>query len=135
MHELIDVINNNSIKLSSNDQTLINYVLYPNIGRLPSKYIIFNFYDESDIKVYLKIIRTKVDYYEVLNGFKDPTIIHNVLCWPKLWSKKAKYIKGATNCSERKDCDCKKHHNLWNSLAEKTDYYNQIIKYYEKNLM
>ena len=132
MHELIDVINNNSIKLRANDQTLINYVFYPNIGRLPSKYNIFNFYDESDIRVYLNIIRTKVNYYEVLNGFKDPTIIHNVLCWPKLWSKMTKYLKIFTSCSERKNCDCKKYYNLWYSFAENTDYYNQIINYYEK---
>ena len=84
MYELIDVINNRCITLKANDQTLINYVFYPNIGRLPSKYIIFNFHDESDIKVYLKIIRTEVNYNELLEAFKDPTIIHSVLCWPKL---------------------------------------------------
>ena len=47
--------NNN---LQNNDQTIINYILYPNIGLLPFKYGIFNFDSIFDIKyLYLKLIR------------------------------------------------------------------------------
>ena len=44
-------------KLNNNDQTIINYIFYPNIGILPSKYGIFNFESIFDIKyIYLKSI-------------------------------------------------------------------------------
>ena len=36
-------------KLKNNDQTIINYVFYPNIGILPSKFGIFNFESVFDI--------------------------------------------------------------------------------------
>ena len=40
----------NHKNLKHQDQTIINYVLYPNIGLLPFKYGIFNFPTLFDIK-------------------------------------------------------------------------------------
>ena len=41
----------NHKKLKHQDQTVINYILYPKIGLLPFKYGIFNFPTEFDIKL------------------------------------------------------------------------------------
>lgn len=55
--ELLYMTKNNN-KLNNHDQTIINYIFYPNIGILPSKYGIFNFDSIFDIKyIYLKTIR------------------------------------------------------------------------------
>ena len=48
-----DLINiTKKVRLNKEDQTAINYIFYPDIGFLPSKYNIFNFNDISDIRVY-----------------------------------------------------------------------------------
>jgi lipopolysaccharide biosynthesis glycosyltransferase len=48
-YEILYMYKNNK-KLENNDQTIINYVFYPNIGILPSKFGIFNFDSIIDIK-------------------------------------------------------------------------------------
>jgi lipopolysaccharide biosynthesis glycosyltransferase len=133
MHEMLNIINNSSIRLEGNDQTLINYVFYPDIGRIPSKYITFNFHDESDIEVYLKIIRTKLDFNELKESFKDPIIMHSVLCFPKLWTNNPSYAVCCTACKKRNDCNCEKYHKLWYSFANKTDYYKEIVEHYRNS--
>ena len=50
--ELFNVANSN-IKLINVDQSLLNYLLYPKIGRLPSKFGTWNFANRDDIELYL----------------------------------------------------------------------------------
>ena len=128
MVEIFNMLKNN-IKLQHYEQTIYNYVFFPKIGRLPSKYVIFNFEDKSDINVYLSLLRTKIPIEELEEGFKNPVIIHHILCFPKIWSFKSKYYRIYTNCSRRKNCSCKKYINLWHSIAKKTRYYKEISKF------
>jgi lipopolysaccharide biosynthesis glycosyltransferase len=122
-------ITNSKMELKDNDQTVLNYVLYPKIGRLPSKYGIFNFEDTSDINVYLNRLRTKIPFDELEEAFKNPSIIHIVLCYQKPWSYKTAYLKSMTNCGNRESCSCKKYFDLWHSIAKKTDYYDIISRF------
>ena len=115
--------------LANYDQTLFNYLLYPKIGRLPSKYSIFNFSDKSDIEIYLKYLRTKVPIEEIEEALKDPTVVHNTLCYPKIWSNNTVYQTTFTNCGERHNCSCKRDFDIWHSFARQTDYYDEIVKF------
>ena len=126
IYDLIKILNSNMF-LHAHDQTLINYVFYPNIGIIPSKYAIFNFYDEKDIDIYLSIIRTKINKNKLIKGLKDPTIVHHVLCLPKLWSIKNNYL-AFSSCHKRK-CTCQKYHKLWHNFAKNTYYYDEILKF------
>ena len=132
IYDCIDVFNKN-ISLPDVDQTLINYVFYPKIGIMPSKYITFNFYDEQDIRFYHSKLRTNVDISELINSLDNTTIIHFLLCYPKIWDFESKYKSSMSKCEERKDCSCSKFHDLWYSYANKTLYYNDIYKFYKKN--
>ena len=118
----------NGVNLND-DQTVFNYVLYPQIGTLPIKYGVFNFYDFSDTKKYLKKIRTPINKTELEEAIKDPAIIHHDLCWPKVWTLETRFTAHNTCCSERKNCSCKKYQDLWFSYANKTDYYSEILNY------
>ena len=125
--ELINMANSN-IKLNNVDQTIINYVLYPKIGRLPCKFGTFNFADKSDIEYYLSKLRTKIPIEELEEGIKNPAIVHSVLCYPKIWSVKTEYQKWLTKCGERHNCSCQKYIDIWHSFAKKTEYYEEIAK-------
>ena len=125
--DLINVINK-KMELRTQDQTLINYIFYPKIGILPSKYTIFNHLDESDAKFYFNLLRTKINYTELINAINDPTIIHTSICWPKMWSTKAKMQDSFSACKQRNNCSCEKFHNLWYYYANKTKYYKEILK-------
>ena len=128
-----DLINiTKKVRLTNDDQTAINYVLYPDIGFLLPKYNIFNFHDVSDIKVYTKQIRMEVNISEIEEVLNDPTVVHHVICWPKMWSKHSVYIKEVSACKQRNDCSCLKYHNKWMFFANKTDYYQEIIEFIEK---
>ena len=127
---LINITRRRSLR--NDDQTAINYALFPDIGFLPSKYNIFNFNDISDIKVYRKYIRTEVNITEIEEVLKDPTIIHHVICWPKMWSIHTVYIKEVSSCKQRNDCSCLKYHNIWLSIANKTDYFQDILEFIKK---
>jgi lipopolysaccharide biosynthesis glycosyltransferase len=122
--EMLNIVNT-TIFLPSQDQTVFNFVLYPKIGRLPSKYGIWNFEDKLDIEKYLNSIRQKIDINELEEALKDPSIFHTVLCSPKLWFPKSKYSI-FSNCKKRGNCNCQKYINLWLSYAQKTEYYKQI---------
>ena len=126
--ELLNLTKSNTY-LFQVDQTVFNYLLYPKIGRLPSKYVIFNFEDKSDIIVYINRLRTKIPIDEIEQAFKNPIIIHNVICHPKIWSINTVYQPGVSNCSQRHNCSCKKYFDLWHSFAKKTDYYQEISKF------
>ena len=130
-NKIYDLINVtfSGVKLYYVDQTVMNYVLYPQIGTLPIKYGVYNFYDFSDTKKYLKKIRTPINKTELEEAIKDPAIIHHDLCWPKVWTLETRFTEHNTCCSERKNCSCKKYQDLWFSYANKTDYYSEILNY------
>ena len=100
---------------------------------MPSKYCIFNHLDESDAKFYYDLLRTKINYTELINAINDPTIIHTAICWPKMWSTKAKMQESFSACKKRNNCSCEKFHNLWYHYANKTKYYKEILKKYGKS--
>ena len=122
------------VKLQNLDQTVVNYVFYPHIGTLPIKYGIFNFYDFSDTKKYLDVLRTQINKTELEEAIKDPAIIHHVLCWPKIWNLQSKFVATFTSCIERKNCSCKKFQDLWFSYANKTDYYSEILSFTKRKM-
>ena len=130
-NKVIDLFNfiNKDIKLTHLDQTIINYVFYPNIGILPSEFVIWNFYDELDIRKYASLLRMKVNISEIMESLKSPTIIHAVLCLPKMWEFHSRYISENCACKQRGSCSCDKYHNLWHFYANKTDYYEEIKRY------
>ena len=55
-NKIYDILNmaNSPKHIPYLDQSIINYVFYPKIGILPSKFGIWNFSDKKDIKIYLK---------------------------------------------------------------------------------
>ena len=121
IYELIKVVNL-KVPLPSQDQTVMNFIFYPKIGILPSQYGIWNFYNKTDIKRYVSHLRTKIDINKLEEAFKNPAIFHNVLCWPKIWSRHTHY----TFCEKNGKCSCIYYHNLWHSYAKKTNYYPKI---------
>ena len=133
INKLIDSINNKNLDLHKDDQTLLNYLLYPKIGRLPLKYGIFNYEGKSDFGPYLSNIRTKIEANDLENALNNPVIIHHVLCAPKIWYPNPSYINGNTDYLKRDNCSCMKYHNSWHFFANKTKFYNEIIQYLEFN--
>jgi lipopolysaccharide biosynthesis glycosyltransferase len=126
--ELLNLTKSNTY-LRQVDQTAFNYLLYPKIGRLPSKYVIFNFEDKSDIIFYINHLRTKIPIEEIEKAFKNPIIIHNVICYPKIWDINSVYQTWLSNCAQRHNCSCKKYFDIWHFFAKKTDYYEEISKF------
>ena len=118
-----------TVPLRKNDQTVINYLLYPNIGRLPSKYGIFNFEDKSDLTIYLNLLRTEIPLKELEEALINPGIIHFVLCKPKPWYSNSFYFKDFTNCTQRLNCSCIKYFYIWHSIAKETFYYKKIASF------
>ena len=120
-----------NVKLKNNDQTIINYVFYPNIGILPSRYGIFNFHSIFDIKyLYLKSIRQNLNFTELIEAFNHPSIMHFVLCNPKVWYSNSLFIKKFTRSGTIKKSSCKKYHDIWFEYAKNTSFFKEIIKYY-----
>ena len=118
--------------LRSHDQTVINYIFYPNIGLLPFKYGLFNFQSESDLEnKYMNIIRQKLDIKELIKAFNDPGIMHLLVCHPKVWMRNPKFSKRVTICQEKNDCDCSKYHDIWYEYAKNTSYFEEIKNRYK----
>jgi lipopolysaccharide biosynthesis glycosyltransferase len=78
IYDIINIADSKKV-LPGLDQTIINYVFYPKIGILPSKFGIWNFSDKKDIHIYLSHLRTKLDINELEESLNNPSIIHNVL--------------------------------------------------------
>lgn len=133
INKIIESINNETLILHKNDQTLLNYLFYPKIDKLPIKFGLFNFEGKSDFGPYLSNIRTKIDVNELEDAINHPVIIHNCLCVPKIWYPNPIYINFFTDCDKRGNCSCIKYHNLWHSFANKTKFYNEILQYLEFN--
>ena len=131
IYELINMTNSD-IKYHNLDQTILNYVFYPKIGILPSKFGIWNYSDKKDIQIYLSHLRTKINSNELEESFLNPSIIHTVLCVPKICHKNSYYRTDLTSCKKSGNCFCEKYQNLWYYYANKTDYYENITDYYNK---
>ena len=130
-YELLHMVINNK-KLNNNDQTIINYVFYPKIGILPPKFGIFNFDSIFDIKyLYLKSLRKKLDLTELIEAFKNPVIMHYVLCIPKVWNSNSFFTKKYTRRGNIYKSSCKKYQDIWIKNAKNTSFFNEIIKYYK----
>ena len=130
-YEIISLLKR-GIKLENNDQTIINYVFYPNIGILPSKYGIFNFDSIFDIKyIYLKIIRQKLNLTEMIDAYHHPSIMHYILCNPKVWKSESIFIKKYTRSGTLYKSNCKKYHDIWIEYSKNTSFYIEIAKYYK----
>ena len=132
-YDLLNVTQS-GIKLTNDDNTVINYVFYPKIGKLPIKFGLFNFYDKADIERYSKFLRQKINLSEYEEALKDPGVIHNILCLPKVWNENSRYIKDWTRCEKRNNCSCDKYHKLWLYYAEKSLFYHEILDYLERKL-
>ena len=118
--------------LENNDQTIINYVFYPNIGILPSKFGIFNFDSIFDIKyIYLKTIRQNINITELIEAFKHPSLMHYVLCDPKIWNSNSFFSKKRTKSGTIYKSSCKKYHDIWIENAKKTIFFKEISKCYK----
>lgn len=116
-------------KLKNQDQTVINYILYPKIGILPFKYGIFNFPSIFDIKyIYLRIIRQELNFNEILTAFKDPSLMHFVLCYPKPWNANTKYLGTVTRNGTLFKDKCEKFHKMWMEYSIDTNYYKEKMK-------
>jgi len=133
-NKCFDLINitKRRIKLRHDDNTVVNYALYPYIGKLPTKYGIWNFYDKEDIVKYSSFLRQKINISEYEEAIKDPGVIHNVLCHPKPWNFHSNFIKSVTACQKRNNCSCIKFHNLWHFYTKKTEYYEEILHFLKK---
>ena len=119
-------------KLNNNDQTIINYVFYPKIGILPSKFGIFNFDSIFDIKyIYLKSIRTNLNMTELIQSFEHPSLMHYVLCNPKVWNSYSLLTKKYTRTGTINKSSCKKYHDIWIENAKNTSFFKDIVKYYK----
>ena len=119
-------------KLNNNDQTIINYVLYPNIGKLPSKFGIFNFNTIFDIKyIYMKKVRQNLNLTELIIAFKDPSIVHYTLCNPKIWYSNSKFVTKYTREGTIKKLKCEKYHDIWVESAKNTSFFGEIEKFYK----
>ena len=130
-YELLNMALNHKM-LKHHDQTVINYILYPYIGNLPYKYGIFNFPSIFDIKyLYLKNIRQKLNLTELIEALKDPSIIHLVLCYPKVWKDNSKYNGFSTRNGTIYRSKCNKYHNIWIKYAKKTPFYREIKRHYK----
>ena len=114
-------------KLKNNDQTIINYVFYPKIGILPSKFGIFNF----DSYIYLKSLRYNLNFTELIQSFRHPVLMHYVLCNPKVWNSHSLFSKKYTRSGTISNNHCKKYHDIWIRYAKNTSFYKEIIKYYK----
>ena len=122
----------NCRQLKNNDQTIINYIFYPKIGILPSKYGIFNFNSIFDIKyLYLKTIRQTLNLSELVDAFKHPIIMHYTLCNPKLWNSNSFFSRKYTRVGTITKKKCKKYHDIWIEYAKNTSFIKEIIKYYK----
>ena len=130
-NKIVEIMNltNSNIELKNVDQTVVNYLFHPKIGRLSSKYVMFNYEEKSDLLFYINRLRTKITLEEMEEAVKNPTIIHYTICWPKVWNANAGFQAWASTCSQRNNCSCKKDHNLWHSFAKQTNYYDEIAHF------
>ena len=130
-YELINKTNNDKY-LRHDGHTVLNNILYPEIGDLSYKYNIFNFHHLSDAQMYAEDVGKNISIADIEESMKEPTIIQYSLCYPKIWEVKTKYSIRYSRCRIRNNCSCEESHNLWYYYANQTDYYKEIVKYFKK---
>ena len=119
-----DFIEKFQIKLTQEDQTVINVVLHGRIDFLPPKFGIWNFRNNKSV-LYHNYYRKEnlgikaYDEKEILKAWNSPSILHYVKAKP--WSKNSKieYLK---------------FNNDWWKYARMTDEYNNIISFYKRHI-
>ena len=110
-------------KLKHHDQTVINYVFYPKIGILPLRFGIFNFDSIFDIiYVYMKKIRQRINLTEIIEAFNHPSLMHFVLCYPKVWNSNSRFLPISTRSGTLNKKKCQKYHNIWLEYARKISF-------------
>ena len=112
--KLIEFIIKNGRKLEHHDQTAINVVCHQNLGLLPFKYIIFSFenfneFVEFNEKQNIKYRRSE---NELKEAYIHPFLIHYA-GRKKPWNNKKIAFE-----------------EYWWYYAKKTDFYNEILQYY-----
>lgn len=127
-YDLINFVSNHSQIYY--DQKILNFVLYPFIGKLPYKFGMWNFKNNYEINKYSQKLRQKINITELEEAFENPSLFHLVTCWPKPWFSSSIY-----QGSESKNCRCLRFHQMWYYYANKTDYYEEIIKFYKFKLL
>ena len=118
--KFFDFIEINNKKLTQEDQTVINIMLYGRIDLLPPKFGVWNFFNQKSLfkhNIYRKKnLNIKIyDEDVLLKAWKFPSILHFVRSKP--WKKKRKYKN-------------KVFHEKWWEYAKLSDEYNNIINFY-----
>ena len=68
---------------------------------------------------------------ELIEAFNHPSIMHFVLCSPKVWYSNSLFIQKFTRSGTIKKTPCKKYHDIWIEYAKNTSFINEIIRYYK----
>ena len=96
------------------------------------KFGIFNFPTIFDIKyLYLKKIRQILNITELIKAIEDPSLMHFVLCYPKVWLSNSRYVPISTRNGTLYRSSCEKFHKIWIKYAKLTLFYNEIEKKYK----
>lgn len=107
-------------RLIQEDQTVLNIVLHGRIDFLPPQFGCWDFLDEKAAKYHNSYQNNKnnikaYDEKELINAWKNPTIVHYVRGKP--WNKR--HFMGNVV-----------FHEKWWEYAKKTDEYKNILKFY-----
>ena len=101
-------------------------MFYQYIERLPYKYGLFNYLNETDLKqTYTPHNLSEENMFVLISAYKKSTLVHYIRCYPKHWEKNS-LIK----IIQRQYEDIK----IWYNYANKTDYYKEIYDKYMKNI-
>ena len=113
INKMYEFMIKNNKKLIQHDQTIINAVCYKKIGILPSKFGIFNLESVESLIHFSQNYRYKYKYSEIelIDAYLHPSVLHLV---EKPWIK-------FKNCYKA---------NLWFKYANKSGFYDEIIKKY-----
>ena len=68
---------------------------------------------------------------EIINAFKDPVIIHYILCNPKVWYTNSRFVTKYTRDGTIKKLKCQKYHSIWIEYAKNTSFFDEITKFYK----
>ena len=110
--------------ISYYDQTVINFIFYPYIGKLPYKFAIINYENEKNMReMYAPYNKSREDRLELISALKKPSLVHYVLCLPKFWYNNSIRFMINQPCEDTK---------IWYNYANKTNYYREIYNEYMK---
>ena len=108
------------------EQDSINYVYKNRIGLLPLKYGVYLFGNVEEYKKeYLYKMRIDINFTELEEAVKKPSIVHFSCCSPKVWHKHTHQEKGFNHI-------CQRFQKEFYFYANKTKYYDEIYNAYMK---